>query len=96
MQTDTFNFKCVNCNYTRSIIPRDCTVCDSCNTAITDEKFIAKRTAYYYEDHLYCDDCHTKAQKDYPREAYTLKMKILEHDDLSNTVLAEPIIMEFF
>lgn len=96
IETKINNYKCINCDYSRSIIPKDCIVCDTCNRSVSDGNWIATCTSYYYKDHLYCETCHTKYQKTYPREAHELMMKILEHDDLSNTDLAKPMIMEFW
>lgn len=78
---------------TRTIIPKDCIVCDLCNKAVSDEKFIAIEFAWWYEGWLYCDECnkHSDVGKELP-----LIMEIQKGNDLSQTDLALPIVIEDF
>lgn len=72
-----------------SVIPKDCLLCDVCNLQLSDGNFVATSDSYWYSDSLNCKDCNEK----YPREVETIKMKIKEGDDLSNTELALPMII---
>ena len=76
----------------RTEIPKDCAVCDFCNISITDENFIAIRQAWWYENHLICDDCN----RNYDGRGNEKVMDIMERDDLSHTELARPIVIETF
>ena len=77
---------------TRTIIPKDCCLCDICNKQTTDENFIATCDQKWFEGWLYCDDCLNR----YPKgNGGKLIMDIKEGDDLSKTDLARPIEMEF-
>lgn len=90
------DFKCTNCDVDVSIIPKDCIVCDTCNQAVSDGNFIATETAYWYQHWLYCSKCHTKINElQTSEQPHELKMKIIEGDNLTNTELAKPIVMEF-
>lgn len=82
--------KCQKCPLEVTVIPKDCVVCDVCNRQLSDENFVATADSYWYEGDLLCQNCKTK----YPREPHELKMKILTGDDLSNTELAKPMMME--
>ena len=75
----------------RTVIPKDCVVCDLCNKACTDENFIATCDSRWYEGWLYCDDCIVKYPDGNGRK---LIMLIKKFDDLSNTDLALPIVIE--
>ena len=81
----------------RTIIPKDCCLCDVCNKKVTDEKFIATEDCAWYVGWLYCKTCEEKynpsADGD-PEEGLKLVRRISEGDDLSNTDLARPIIIE--
>ena len=75
----------------RTVIPKDCCLCDVCNKATTDENFIATCDQSWYQGWLYCDECIIK----YPKgSGGKLLMEIKKGDDLSKTDLAEPIIIE--
>lgn len=77
---------------TRTVIPKDCCVCDICNKACSDGDFIATCDSFWYEGWLYCDDCIIK----YPKgSGGKLVQAIKKGDDLSKTELALPIVMEF-
>lgn len=78
---------------TRTIIPKDCIVCDICNKAVSDGDFIATDFSWWYEGWLYCDQCNknSEAKKEMP-----LIMEIQKGDDLSETDLALPIVFESF
>lgn len=75
-----------------SIIPKDCCVCDVCNKQLTDSQFIAIEYCFWYLGWLYCDACNKEYK---PMEELNLIMEIQKGDDLSQTDLAKPIIMEF-
>jgi len=91
-QGDTMIYKCKNCNYELTLIPKECIVCDGCNAGMSDENFVAVGDCYWFEDFLYCKGCFEKCNRD----LIDLKMKILVGDELANTELALPIHMEFF
>lgn len=75
----------------RTVIPKDCAVCDICNEACSDDKFIATIDSWWYEGWLYCEDCHVR----YPKgTGGKLVMAIKKGDDLSKTELTMPIIIE--
>ncbi len=76
----------------RTVIPKDCAVCDSCNIALTDSEFIATEYSFWYEGWLYCDNCHKKYK---PAKDQKLIMEIQKGQDLSKTELAKPIVLEF-
>lgn len=78
---------------TRTVIPKDCCLCDVCNKALTDENFIATAYSFWYEGWLYCDDCHRKYK---PAKGLKLIMEIAKGNDLSETELAAPMIFEDF
>ncbi len=76
----------------RTVIPKDCAVCDICNNSCTDDKFIATIDSYWYEGWLYCEDC----KKKYPNgNGRKLIRAIKKGEDISDTDLALPIVMEF-
>jgi len=77
---------------TRTVIPKDCCLCDVCNKQLTDENFIAIEYSFWYEGWLYCDDCNKQYK---PAEELKIIREIAKGDDLSKTDLALPIIMEF-
>ncbi len=77
---------------TRSIIPKDCLLCDVCNKQLSDSQFIALDYCFWYQGWLYCDDCNKEYK---PMKELKLVMEIQNGQDLSNTELANPIIMEF-
>ena len=75
----------------RTVIPKDCVICDTCNKSCSDENFIATCDSFWYEGWLYCDECIIK----YPKgSGGQLVAKIKEGADLSNTELALPIVIE--
>jgi len=76
---------------TRTIIPKDCVVCDLCNKQCSDEDFIATCDSDWYEGWLYCDDCIIK----YPKgTGGKLVMHIKKGMDLSKTELGAPMIFD--
>jgi len=74
----------------RTVIPKDCCLCDVCNKPLTDDKFIATEYSFWYEGWLYCDDCNKKYKPN-----MKLIMDISKGQDISKTDLALPIVMEF-
>lgn len=77
---------------TRTIIPKDCVVCDTCNKQCSDENFIAICDSKWFSGWLYCDECLIK----YPNgSGGELIQVIRKGDDLSKTDLALPIVMDF-
>lgn len=77
---------------TRSVIPKDCVLCDVCNKQCSDNQFIATEYCFWYQGWLYCDDCNKEYK---PATELKLIKEIHKGDDLSNTELAQPIVMEF-
>lgn len=77
---------------TRSIIPKDCLLCDVCNKQLSDSQFIALDYCFWYEGWLYCDDCNKEYK---PMKEMKLIMEIQKGQDVSKTELALPIVMEF-
>lgn len=77
----------------QTIIEKDCVVCDSCNTQLSDENFIASDDSVWYAGDLICEDCDKKYE--YGKSGYEVIRVIKKGDDLSKTDLAKPIIMEF-
>lgn len=75
----------------RTIIPKDCCLCDVCNQQLTDENFIALEDCMWYVGWLYCIPCDLKYEAGKEME---LIREIKKGDDLSNTDLAKPIVME--
>jgi len=78
---------------TRSIIPKDCCLCDVCNKQVTDENFIAIEYCFWYQGWLYCDECNKKYDA---KKELQLIMEIEKGQDLSQTELALPMIIEDF
>lgn len=77
---------------TRTVIPKDCALCDVCNKQCSDSNFIATCDSYCYPGWLYCDDCHVK----YPKgTGAPIDMTIKKGDDLNGTSISEPIVMDF-
>ena len=76
----------------QTIIPKDCVVCDSCNTQLSDGNFIASADSVWYTGDLICEDCDRKYEYG---KSYQVVRVIKKGDDLSKTDLAKPIIMEF-
>ena len=76
----------------RIVIPKDCLLCDVCNKQVSDEKFIALEDMTWYEGWLYCNNCDRK-YFEATQEMMVLK-NIIKGDDLSNTDLAKPMVME--
>ena len=78
---------------TRTIIPKDCVLCDLCNKQCSDEHFVATCNSFWYEGWLYCDECIIK----YPKgTGGKLIMKIIKGDNLAQTDLALPIVLDGF
>ena len=77
---------------TRTVIPKDCIVCDVCNKQLSDSQFIALDYCFWYEGWLYCNDCNKEHK---PMRELKLIMEIQKGQDVSDTDLALPIIMEF-
>lgn len=75
-----------------TIIPKDCCLCDVCNKQLTDSEFIAIEYCFWYQGWLYCNDCNKQYK---PATELILIMEIHKGQDLSNTELALPIVMEF-
>ena len=73
-------------------IPKDCLVCDCCNTQLSDENFIASEDSTWYPSRLACNSCDTKYELGKSDQAIRV---IKKGNDLSKTDLALPIIMEF-
>ena len=79
----------------RTVIPKDCVVCDVCNKATTDENFKALEYMEWYESRLLCADCCKKYQWRKSEEMMeTFVDEFQQGDDLSDTDLAKPIVME--
>ena len=80
---------------TRTVIPKDCVVCDVCNKATTDENFKALEYMEWYESRLLCADCCKEYQWRKSEEMMkTFVNEYQEGDDLSKTDLAKPIVLE--
>jgi len=77
----------------RTVIPKDCILCDVCNKQLSDENFIVSEDCEWYEGWLYCSDCDRKYQ---PYKEMKLIQSIKAGDDVSLTLLAEPIVLEGF
>lgn len=76
----------------KTIIPKDALLCDVCNNQISDNDFIATSDAEWYEGYLYCPEC---VQKYKPETFLPHILSIQQGDNLSQTDLALPIIMEW-
>ena len=80
---------------TRTVIPKDCVLCDVCNKATTDENFKALEYMEWYESRLLCADCCKKYQWRKSKEMMeTFVDEFQQGDDLSDTDLAKPMVME--
>lgn len=77
---------------TRTIIPKDCILCDVCNKQLSDSQFIALDYCFWYEGYLYCNDCNKEYK---PMNELKLIMEIQKGQDVSKSDLALPIVMEF-
>ena len=77
----------------KTIIPKDCCVCDVCNMQLTDGNFIALDDCTWYNSWLYCKDCDEKYEAGKEQE---LVKDIKKDDDLSKTELAKPMEFESF
>lgn len=77
----------------KTVIPKDCVVCDICNKPCSDGDFIATCDSFWYEGWLYCNQCILKYPKGNGRK---LIKHIYKGEDLSNTDLAKPIVIEGF
>ena len=75
----------------RTIIPKDCCLCDVCNAQLTDGNFIATADSWWHEGWLYCAKCKAEYNPSIP-----LVMVIKKGDDISHTDLAKPMIFESF
>jgi len=76
----------------RTIIPKDCLLCDVCNKQVSDDKFIALENMSWYEGWLYCGACDDKYE-DATKEMQLIQY-IVKGMDLSKTDLAKPMVME--
>ncbi len=75
-----------------TIIPKDCSVCDGCNKQLTDENFVAIQDCVWFEGYLYCQGCEQRYR---PKDVgLSLIKRICMGDDLSDTELAKPIVIE--
>jgi len=75
---------------TRTVIPKDCIVCDLCNKGTSTDEFVATCDQWWYEGWLYCDECIIK----YPKgSGGKLIMEIKKGQDLADTDLALPIVI---
>lgn len=77
----------------RSLIPKDCLLCDVCNKQLSDSQFIALEYCFWYQGWLYCDDCNKQWK---PKRELVLIKEIAKGEDLSNTELARPMEFESF
>ena len=77
--------------YEKTIIPKDCIVCDVCNAQLSDGDFIATEDSEWREGWLYCMDCKAKYNPTMP-----LIQEIKKGDNLSKTELAKPMVLETF
>jgi len=92
--TDPFNPP-PGAKVTRTVIPKDCVLCDVCNKQVTDESFRALEYMEWYSSRLLCSDCCKEYQWRKSEEMMeTFIDEFQEGDDLSNTDLAKPIVME--
>ena len=77
------------------VIPKDCCLCDVCNKQCTDENFKALCYMEWYSSRLLCDECCKKYQWRKSEEMMeTFVDEFQQGDDLSDTDLAKPIVME--
>jgi hypothetical protein len=74
----------------KTIIEKDCLLCDSCNTQLSDENFIALEDCTWYRGNLWCGNCSTR----YGSKGMVIIQNILKGDNLSQSDLALPIVME--
>lgn len=74
------------------IIPKDCLLCDSCNTQLSDGNFVALEDCVWYTSDLVCENCDHKYEYG---KSYKVVRNIRKGDDLSKTDLALPMVMEF-
>lgn len=79
----------------REVIPKDCCLCDVCNKQLTDENFKALEYMEWYESRLMCSDCCKKYQWRKSKEMMeTFVDEFQEGDDLSETELAKPMVLD--
>ena len=78
----------------KTVIEKDCFVCDSCNLGCSDSNFIATEDCFWYEGWLYCDKCNDKYKPGNYKDSKLIR-KIVIGDDLSKTELALPIVIQF-
>ena len=74
----------------RTVIPKDCFLCDLCNKALSDGNFIATEESWWYEGWLYCLEC-----KERHKPKHKLIQVLRKGEDYSKSELALPIVMEF-
>lgn len=83
-----------SCMKGKTVIPKDCAVCDFCNKGVTDSKFVALENAIWFQGALACGDCvenyNLLSDKD-----YEIVLRISKGDSVANTELAYPIVMSF-
>jgi len=73
-----------------AMFPKDCVLCDICNEQLSDEKFIANQDCFWFVGCLYCKPCKERYN---PEQELELVMAIKKGHDLSNTDLAQPMII---
>lgn len=79
----------------RTVIPKDCVICDVCNKSCTDQNFKATCYMEWYSSRLLCDECAKKYQWRKSKEMMeTFIDEFQEGDDLSQTDLAKPVVFE--
>lgn len=73
----------------KTIIPKDCCLCDVCNLQLTDSNFVVTEECTWYEGWLYCSDCVQK---------YNPPLRVINSykkgESVKNTELALPMIFE--
>ena len=82
---------------TRTVIPKDCIICDVCNKQVSTDnpEFKALEYMEWYESRLLCSDCCKEYQWRKSKEMMkTFVNEFQEGDDLSQTDLAKPMVME--
>jgi len=81
----------------RTVIPKDCVVCDVCNKRVSTDnpEFKALEYMEWYSSRLLCSDCCKEYQWRKSKEMMeTFVDEFQAGDDLSKTDLAKPIVLE--